>query len=64
MAMRHCDGIGCTNQRPDSDQDRGRDGSSHRGWIELSVDGARYRFCSWDCVAAFANDRLHAIAGD
>ncbi|HEY3080982.1 MAG TPA: hypothetical protein VGM69_13900 [Chloroflexota bacterium] len=59
-----CDGIGCENQEPASGRDRTAGGDTHRGWIELRVDGESHRFCSWDCLTTFVNDRIQGIAGD
>jgi hypothetical protein len=64
MAAMGCDGIGCDRQEPAPGRDTGRDGSEHRGWLELGFDGEKHRFCSFECLASFANDRLLAIAGD
>jgi hypothetical protein len=55
-----CDGIGCGNDAPAP----ARDGGQKHGWIEVKVDDEQHRFCSWDCVATFATDRLQAAAGD
>jgi hypothetical protein len=55
-----CHGIGCDNDAPSP----GRDGVAPHGWIELGVDEEQHRFCSWDCLASFANDRRQAAAGD
>jgi hypothetical protein len=60
-----CAGIGCGKSAPDPGQDRAASGEqTHRGWIELRVDGAGHRFCSWPCLLSYASDRLQVTAGD
>lgn len=63
-ATTRCAGIGCHNEEPAVGRDQGWGQPTHRGWLELRVDGARQRFCSWSCLVSFANDRLQATAGD
>lgn len=60
-----CSGIGCGSSHPAPDADRGITGEeTHRGWIDLRVDGDHRRFCSWNCLVSFANDRMQVTAGD
>jgi hypothetical protein len=60
-----CAGIRCGNIAPDPGQDRAATGEeTHHGWLDLRVDGERLRFCSWNCLASFANDRLQVTTGD
>jgi hypothetical protein len=64
MATTRCDGIGCERREPAPARDQARDGSGHKGWLELSVDESQHRFCSWDCLATYANNHMLAFAGD
>lgn len=54
-----CDGIHCTAEATVKTKD-----ATPTGWIAVSSVEEKGRFCSWECLVAFANERLKAVAGD